>query len=266
MSLFSSLNRLRGRKLFDERVEHIEQVVQLPPFTPEIAAAVQLIATRITVKADEESRLLAQKEANAASLKEYEALAPVFAKKKKPRKVLEIGPGFGRSVIYFGKKGVWDDTAEIHLYDTNGTQTKYKQKFYDTPPKWPDVSSFCGHLPLLKQVLEYNGIHNFHVHDAATMPLTQLPGPYDFIYGFYSVGFHWSLDFYLDEIDPLLHERGLLVCTLNKHFRPFSRLANYSTRVVECPEIKKNASPLRLLLLSKRDLPDVGLPVAKVYR
>ncbi len=266
MSLFSSLNRWRGKDLFDESVANIEQVIQLPPFTPEIAAAVQLIATRIEVKPNEESRLLAQREANAASLKEYEALAPMFARREKPHRILEIGPGFGRSVIYFEKKGIWDSTAEVHLYDTDGSQTKYKQKFYDSPPKWPDVSSFCGNLSLLKNFLEFNGVHNFKIFDAAKMPLTQLPGAYDFIYGFYSVGFHWSLDFYLDEIDPILGDRGILVCTLNKHFKPFPRLGRYATRVVECKEIKKGAPPLRLLLLSKGSLPSVGSAVEEIYR
>ena len=32
------------------------------------------------------------------------------------------------------------------------------------------------------------------------LPLAALPGPYDLIYGFYSIGFHWSLEYYLDDL------------------------------------------------------------------
>ena len=69
----------------------------------------------------------------------------------------------------------------------------------------------------------------------------------------------------LFEAEPLLHPHSLLVCTLNKNFRPFARLDKFSTRVLECREVKKNASPLRLLVLSKQALPDVGRNLAEVF-
>ena len=257
--LKTSLNRLRGKGIFDSSADQAEQLFVPPPFTPEIATALQLISTRLSLKPDEASRTLLQREANAASQNEYDALAPVFRALPKPSRVLEIGPGFGRSVVFFGKKGVWDSTAEVHLYDTNGAQTKYKQKYYDSPPKWPDVSSFCGSLVLLKTILEFNRVHNYRIHDAAKTALSSLPGPYDLIYGFYSIGYHWSLEFYLDDLEPLLNAKTLFVCTLNKRFKMFDRLRNYSTRVVECREMKKGAAPLRLLLMSKSALPKVGI-------
>ena len=256
----TSLNRLRGGAILDERFDQVEPVFLAPPFTPDVVRAIRLISTRLPLEADEASRQLWQKENNAGCQAEYEALLPVFQRMQSPRQVLEIGPGFGRSVVYFGKKGVWNDQSEVHLYDANGSETKYQQKFYDQPPKWPDTSSFCGNLSLLQQVLEYNGVHNCRIFDAAESPLNSLPGPYDLIYGFYSIGFHWSLEFYLDELEPLLGARTLFVCTLNKHFRPFPRLREYSTRTVQCREIKKNAAPLQLLLLSRGELPDVGSP------
>jgi hypothetical protein len=46
---------------------------------------------------------------------------------------------------------------------------------------------------------------------------------------------------------------------------PFTRLQEFSTRVLTCREVKKNAAPLRLLVLSKGALPDVGRPVAEVF-
>jgi hypothetical protein len=260
----TSLNRLRGKSLLDPRAASAEQLFIAPPFTEEVVSAIRLISTRLPLKADEASRLLWQRESNAASEAEYEALLPLLEQVEKPRRVLEIGPGFGRSVVYFRKKGIFEG-SEISLYDANGTSTRYKQKYYEHPPKWPDTSSFCGNLTLLRTMLDYNGVNQYQIFDAEQLPLAALPGPYDLIYGFYSIGFHWSLEYYLDDVEALLHERSLLVCTLNKNFRNFHRLENFSTRVLECREVKKNATPLRLLVLSKGTLPAVGQSLAQAF-
>lgn len=261
----TSLNRLRGSGILDSSVDEAEQVFQAPPFTEKVAAAVQLISTRLRFQADEASRLLCQRECNATSQREYEVLQPLFERIGKPRRVLDIGAGFGRAAIFFSKKGLWAEDAEVHLYDANGSRTKYKQKHYARPPQWPDVSSFCGNLELLRDVLEYNGMRNYRIFDAAELPLSRLPGPYDLIYSFFSLGFHWSLEFHLDELAPLLHPKTVLVCTLNKRFRPFPRLREFSTRVLEYREIKKNAPPLRLLVLSKGELPAIGLSAQEAF-
>jgi hypothetical protein len=260
----TSLNRLRGKSLLDPRAAAAEQLFIAPPFTEEVVSAIRLISTRLPLKADEASRLLWQRESNAASEAEYEALLPLLEQVDKPRRVLEIGPGFGRSVVFFRKKGLLEG-SEISLYDANGTSTRYKQKYYEHPPKWPDTSSFCGNLTLLRSMLDYNGVKPYQIFDAEQLPLAALPGPYDLIYGFYSIGFHWSLEYYLDDVEALLHERSLLVCTLNKNFRTFHRLNNFSTRVLECREVKKNATPLRLLVLSKGPLPSVGQSLAQAF-
>ena len=154
----ASLNRLRGGSL-DPKAGAAEQLFLAPPFTEEVAAAIRLIFTRLPLKADEASRLLWQRESNAASEAESKALLPLFAAVDKPKRVLEIGPGFGRSVVLFHKKGLLPG-GEISLYDTNSTSTKYKQKYYEHPPQWPDTSSFCGNLSLLQTMLDYNGIHS----------------------------------------------------------------------------------------------------------
>jgi hypothetical protein len=260
----TSLNRLRGKSLLDPRAASAEQLFIAPPFSEEVVSAIRLISTRLPLKADEASRLLWQRESNAASEAEYEALLPLFEQVEKPRRVLEIGPGFGRSVVFFRKKGLLEG-SEISLYDANGTSTRYKQKYYEHPPKWPDTSSFCGNLALLRTMLDYNEVKQYQIFDAEQLPLAALPGPYDLIYGFYSIGFHWSLEYYLDDVEALLHERSLLVCTLNKNFRNFPRLKQFSTRVLECREVKKNATPLRLLVLSKATLPAVGQSLAQAF-
>jgi hypothetical protein len=260
----TSLNRLRGKSILDSRAALAEQLFLAPPFTEEVVGAIRLISTRLPLKADEDSRLLWQRESNAASEAEYDALLPLLQHVEQPKRVLEIGPGFGRSVVFFRKKGLFAD-SEISLYDANGSSTRYKQKYYDQPPRWPDTSSFCGNLSLLRSMLEYNGVTQYQLFDAQRLPLAGLPGPYDLIYGFYSVGFHWSLEFYLDELEGLMGERSLLVCTLNKNFHRFRRLEQFSTRVLACREVKKGAATLRLLVLSKGKLPAVGQSLDEVF-
>jgi hypothetical protein len=262
--LKTSLNRLRGRSILDPSARSAEQLFLAPPFSEEVVAAIRLISTRLPLKADEASRLLWQNESNAASAAEYEALQPLFHKQENPGRVLEIGPGFGRSVVFFQKKGLFRE-SEISLYDADGTSTRYKQKYYDQPPRWPDTSSFCGNLSLLETMLTYNQVRQFRILDAQQMPLAALPGPFDLIYGFYSIGFHWSLEYYLDDLEPLLHQKTIFICTLNKNFRTFPRLQQFSTRVVKCREVKKNAAPLRLLILSKGPLPEVGQSLAEAF-
>jgi hypothetical protein len=262
--LKTSLNRLRGRSILDPSARSAEQLFLAPPFSEEVVAAIRLISTRLPLKADEASRLLWQNESNAASAAEYEALQPLFNKQENPRRVLEIGPGFGRSVVFFQKKGLFRE-SEISLYDANGSSTRYKQKYYDQPPRWPDTSSFCGNLSLLETMLTYNQVRQFRILDAQQTPLAALPGPFDLIYGFYSIGFHWSLEYYLDDLEPLLHQKTIFICTLNKNFRTFPRLQQFSTRVVKCREVKKNATPLRLLILSKGPLPEVGQSLAEAF-
>ena len=79
------------------------------------------------------------------------------------------------------------------------------------------------------------------------------------------MGFHWSLEFYLDDLNPLMDKNSVLICTLNKRFQPFARLREFSTRVLYCREIKKNAAPRWLLALSKSELPKVGVTLAEVF-
>ena len=74
----TSLNRLRGRSILDPRAASAEQLFLAPPFTAEVVGAIRLISTRLPLKADEDSRLLWQRESNAASEAEYDALLPLW--------------------------------------------------------------------------------------------------------------------------------------------------------------------------------------------
>jgi hypothetical protein len=249
-----------SEKEFDSRLTSLETVFHSPSLTPELLAAIKLISPRLKLGQDEISRIIWEKEQNGTCWSEYEALHPVLARFQKPKKVLEIGPGLGRSAVFFYKKLGWQE-SEIHLFDGDGSSvTMYKQKYYRVG-KESLQNSFCGNLGLLRALLDFNQIRNYTLFDAKRTALAELPGPYDLIYSFYSIGFHWSLELYLDDLLPLMHENTLAIFTVKKDFRGFPRLKDFHCHFIEWKTVlRKKSSRLGLLVLSKENL---GLPQPK---
>jgi hypothetical protein len=238
----------------------MEPVFHAPPLTPALLAAIKLISPRLKLAQDEVSRRVWEQEQNGTCWSEYEALHALLSHIEKPRKILEIGPGLGRSVVFFCRKFGWQD-SEMHLYDADGSATKYKQKYYDAG-KDSLRDSFSGNLGLLRSLLNYNRISNYTIFDAGQMALAELPGPYDLLYSFYSIGFHWSLELFLDDLLPLMHDRTLAIFTVKRDFRGFPRLRDFHCRVVEWKTVlRKKSSWLGMLVMSKGIEPNIGVPL-----
>ena len=170
---------------------------------------------------------------------------------RRPAKILEIGCGMGRSLVFFNKKLNWEG-SEVHAYDGEGLTTKYTIQ----GPRFED--SFCGNIDLLRHVLDYNGIHNVTIFNAKNVQLAALPGPYDFLYSFYSIGFHWSLEHFLDDLLPLLHDESVAVFTVPKQFVPFPALERLSYRLIEWKTVWPKDGYLKMLVLGKKALPRFG--------
>jgi hypothetical protein len=221
--------------------------------TEELVRAIKLIAPQFDLSPGEESRRFWELDQNGACWGEYEALEPVLKNIPQPARVLEIGPGLGRSVVFFAKKLSWEG-AEFHLYEGNGSRTKYTL----LGPRFDD--SFCGNTPLLERVLEFNGIANFKVFDAAVLgfELGALPGPYDVLYSFYSIGYHWSLEHFFDDILGLMHETSVAFFTVPNEFAPFEKLGGVHFRTVNWKAAWPANRTLRILILSKSELPGVA--------
>jgi SAM-dependent methyltransferase len=234
--------------------EH-ERVFHAPPLTGELVAAIKLIAPNCRdYRPTEKYRALWEQYQNAASWAEYQALRPVLDPLPKPRRILEIGPGLGRSLVFFTKKLGWQD-AEIHAFDGSGTTTKYTK----LGPRFED--SFCGNLRLLDSVLRYNGLEHVVIHDANEGSLSALPGPFDFLYSFYSIGFHWSLEHFLDDLMRLLDEKGTAVFTIPPSFELPQQLAGvYWERVPLYPNASKANRRDELFLVRKKPFPEVLRP------
>ncbi|MCP4201980.1 MAG: hypothetical protein GY769_08610 [bacterium] len=199
-----------------------------PTLTPELVDTIKLISPQFHLRVGEEkSRRFWELNQNGLCWGEYRALEP-YVKGLTPSRVLDIGPGLGRSTIFFKKLMSWQ-SVPFHLYEGTGSSTKYTK----AGPRFDD--SFCGNLEMLRSILTYNQIENFEIFDAQTMgsSLADLPGPYDFIYSFFAIGFHWSIGHFLEELLDLMHQRSVGAFTLHDRFSDFSELGNTPHRVVE---------------------------------
>ena len=93
-----------------------------------------------------------------------------------------------------------------------------KSRYTNLGPRFED--SFCGNVPVLRHVLDFNGIRDVTILDAATTALGKIPGKYDLIYSFYCIGFHWALEYFIDDIKNLLSASGVAIFTTTSDFRP----------------------------------------------
>lgn len=223
-----------------------ERLFSAPPLDAELLAAVRLITPQFHLRRNEESRLLWELSQNGSCWGEYDALGPVLEALPEPQKVLEIGPGLGRSVIFFKRKLGWQEIP-FHLYEADGDKTRYTA----LGPR--SSASFCGSIDGLSRVLEFNRVKAWEIHNAAQLDfrLDRLPGPYDLIYSFYGVGFHWSIEHFWHEIEPLMHDDSLGVFTVHHGFEPSERLRELGCTTVPLQRILAKDRPLRMLLVSR---------------
>lgn len=237
----------------DERLAGMEHVFHAPPFTPELVTTVKLIAPHLHFSADETCRLVWERDQNGACWGEYEALAPLLNRLPPPRTILEVGPGLGRSVVFFSKKLHWDE-SDIHLYEGDGHTTKYALM----GPRMEE--SFCGNINLLRYILTYNGILNVTIFDARQWKLPDLPGPYDLLYSFYSIGYHWSLEHFLEDLLSLMHDASIAVFIVPAKFKSFPKMEQLSYRIFDFNAVWPKGCRHKMLVLSKGACIDQACP------
>ncbi len=223
-----------------------ELAFNAPPLTPELVAAIKLISPQFHLRQDETSRRFWELNQNGLSWGEYEALEP-FLKKLggPPSKVLDIGPGLGRSAIFF-KKTANLQSVPFHLYEGSGSSTKYTK----AGPRFDD--SFCGNFEALETLLRFNEIENYEIFDAREVgDLSQLPGPYDFIYSFFAIGFHWSIVHFLDDLLHLMPDHAIGAFTLHDRFTDYDALKRVPHKIVSFRRSWPRDRWSKLLVMSK---------------
>jgi hypothetical protein len=216
-----------------------------PPLDAQLISAVRAITPQFSLRPDEASRRVWELSQNGSSWAEYEALAPLLDAMPEPARILEIGPGMGRSVVFLARHMGWSH-AMFDLYESEGKARKYPLNAARAD------DSFCGDLGQLRRLLEFNEVGNFRLIDAAAsgFRLDGLPGPYELVYSFYGVGFHWSLADFWDEILGLLAATGVAIFTVHHSFREFPALENTPHRYVPFRRILAKDRPLNLLVVS----------------
>lgn len=234
---------VRAMRVFGPRAADRERLFLAPPVNSELANAIQLISPHLS-KEDKNLRSFWELDQNQACWDELTALKSELSSVVLPAKILEIGPGMGRSLVFFSKKLGWND-CKIHAYEGNGNFSRYTIM----GPRVDD--SFCGNIPILKQILEYNNVRNVDIFDAKDVRLVDLPGPYDLIYSFYSIGFHWSLEHFLSDLLFLMHEGSVAIFSVPLQFKPFRGLAKECFRIVEWKSRGLIDDRLKFLVLRK---------------
>lgn len=223
-----------------------EIVFNVPPFNRRIIQAINLISPQYVLQVDEQSRRFWQAYENACCWAEYEVLSKYLLTIPKPGKCLEIGPGMGRSIVFFTKKLNWQETA-FHLYESAGKHMKYTMG----GPRFTD--SFCGTIEILEDFLKYNNVENYRIFDACKLEykLSNLPGPYDVIYCFYGIGFHWALENFIDEIFTLMHEKTLAFFIVHSNFEVFKKLKKVNFKIIDYMAAYPANNIYKMLLMSK---------------
>jgi SAM-dependent methyltransferase len=246
-SVQGAINRVR-RAIYgspapkiNPRVANLEHVFKAPPLSGELIKAIRLISPHLELGPTEASRRFWEAEQNGCCWIEYEGLRDVLSELPKPIRVLEIGPGLGRSLVFFSKKFGWQD-CDLHAYEADGTTTKYVLN----GPRFED--SFCGTISEFRHVLQYNGVTNVIIHDAKSIAMSDLPRPFDLVYGFYNIGYHWSLEHFFDEVLALIGDNGIAVFTVPRDFAPFPRLQQLPFRCLDKDRVTDGDSEKLLIL------------------
>lgn len=225
-----------------------ELVFEAPPFTPKLVEVIRVLSAQFHLKPDEPSRRFWELNQNGLCWGEYEAIQPFLEQLGKPSKVLDIGPGLGRSVVFFKKK-LGLEKVPFHLYESSGSSSKYTK----AGPRFDD--SFCTDLDTLRLVLEHNGIEQYEIYDAALMDarLHGLAGPYDFLYSFFAIGFHWSISHFLEELLALMHDRSIAAFTLHDRFEALDEVSHLPHRIVSARSSWPRDRHWRILVLAKTE-------------
>ena len=239
-------NRIPGLPPQNKKLRRIKQIIKFPILTEELVSVISLIAPQYSLSPNNKRhKKYIELDQNGCCYNEYKVLMPLFNQMSRPSKILEIGPGLGRSLIFYNKKLKWQE-SEFHAYEGDGSSTKYTL----LGPRFSD--SFCGNTKLLKSILAYNGISNVTIFDAHKVKLNDLPGPYDFLYSYYCIGFHWSLEHFLDDLLGLMHDKSIMICTIPNHFEVIKPLKDLTYKIVTWELTYPKDSTHSMLIFSKK--------------
>lgn len=129
---------------------------------------------------------------------------------KNAQKILDVGCGLG-IVHVFVYNNFQKNNPEIILFDRTESTRTIKYGFYDNP----DV--FYNNLESAKNILVENNIpsDNITTLEASKDNLENLSGV-DLIMSTYSMGFHYSVSYYLEQLDKISNPGCHMILDLRK--------------------------------------------------
>lgn len=130
----------------------------------------------------------------------YVSVVNDFLQSLTPRYCLELAAGIGRMSVYFNKRFGWQD-AFFYLQDGDSGTNQYGgvrhsngEEYYNS---FNSTRDFC----------EANGLGNRKILN----DVSEIDHQIDFCYSFAAIGFHWSIDLYLDKLVPILADDAKLL-------------------------------------------------------
>jgi hypothetical protein len=107
---------------------------------------------------------------------------------------------------------------------------------------------------MLARMLAYNDVNNVKIWEAKDIGfrMSAVPGPFDLIYSFWAIGFHWSLNHFIDDILSLMRPGSYGIFTVNKLFVPPPQLvAECDFHIATVPRVWPENTFVRLLVMKK---------------
>jgi len=131
---------------------------------------------------------------------EHKHLLKHLEGRKKPEIVVDIGSGIGRADVWLMKKFKWKKSTFILVDGDSGDRQyseirKNKGEYYNN---WEITKKFCNE----------NGMKYIVLCDPEKVKGLRLK--FDLVYSFLSMGYHWPLDFYLNDIADMCKKGCLL--------------------------------------------------------
>lgn len=119
-----------------------------------------------------------------------------------PQSVLELGCGIGRASVHFFKKFNWVDT-KFYLLDGNSGDKQIAQVNPNTS------RDFYNSMRATQDFCIANGLTNFELINIEKEDIPDIK--VDLVYSVAAIGFHWSIDLYLDKLVDKLNPGTLIL-------------------------------------------------------
>lgn len=127
----------------------------------------------------------------------YVEVVEEWVESLQPATCLELGAGLGRMSVYFFKKFGWSETF-FYLQDGDSGEVQHGGIRYD------QEGEFYNAFAATEEYCEANGLVKF----GTVNDLGGVSRPVNFCYSFASIGFHWHISLYLDQLTAILADNA----------------------------------------------------------